>query len=224
MYSKSLFIFRRDLRVDDNTGLIEALHSSHEVLPCFIFDPRLLKDGNYSKNALQFMLESLADLKKQLELVSGKLYLFSGLPHEVIEKLIREESIDAVFVNCDYTPFSARRDELIYMVCAEHGLKFHQFHDSPLQVPGSVKTQQGKMYQVFTQFFRRLASFQWRCLFTLKEAISATLTSQMLLRRFLNMILITSNYLFMAAAAMLWSCCLILAGLQIMTGYGIFLL
>lgn len=159
MYSKSLFIFRRDLRVDDNTGLIEALHSSHEVLPCFIFDPRLLKDGNYSKNALQFMLESLADLKKQLELVSGKLYLFSGLPHEVIEKLIREESIDAVFVNCDYTPFSARRDELISTVCAEHGLKFHQLHDATLQVPGSVRTQQGKMYQVFTQFFRAASKF-----------------------------------------------------------------
>lgn len=154
MYSKALFIFRRDLRVDDNTGLIEALHSSHEVLLCFIFDPRLLEDGKYSKNALQFMLESLADLEKQLELVGSKLYLFSGLPHEVIEKLIRREIIDAVFVNNDYTPFSVRRDTEISRVCAEHGLEFHQFHDATLQVPGSVRTQQGKMYQVFTQFFR----------------------------------------------------------------------
>ncbi|WP_370573178.1 deoxyribodipyrimidine photo-lyase, partial [Methanomethylovorans sp.] len=154
MYSKALFIFRRDLRVEDNTGLIEALHSSHEVLPCFIFDPRLLEEGKYSKNALQFMMESLADLEKQLELGGGRLFLFSGLPHEVIEKLISEESIDAVFVNNDYTPFSVHRDTEISRVCAEHGLEFHQFHDAILQVPGSVRTQQGKMYQVFTQFFR----------------------------------------------------------------------
>lgn len=154
MHSRSLFIFRRDLRVDDNTGLVEALHSSQEVLSCFIFDPRLLKDGKYSKNALQFMLESLEDLEKQLELVGGKLYLFSGLPHEVIEKMIRNEGIDAVFMNCDYTPFSVRRDEAISKVCEEYGLKFHQFHDATLQVPGSVRTQQGTMYQVFTQFFR----------------------------------------------------------------------
>lgn len=154
MHSKSLFIFRRDLRVEDNTGLIEALHSSHEVLPCFIFDPRLLEEGKYSKNALKFMLESLADLEKQLELVGGRLFLFSGLPHEITAKLISEESIDAVFVNNDYTPFSVRRDESISKVCAEHGSEFHQFHDATLQVPGSVRTQQGKMYQVFTQFFR----------------------------------------------------------------------
>ncbi|HML25120.1 MAG TPA: deoxyribodipyrimidine photo-lyase, partial [Methanomethylovorans sp.] len=44
MYQKALFIFRRDLRVDDNTGLIRALHSSHAVLPCFISDPRLLQE------------------------------------------------------------------------------------------------------------------------------------------------------------------------------------
>lgn len=154
MYSKSLFIFRRDLRVDDNTGLIHALHSSHEVLPCFIFDPRLLQEGKYSKNALQFMLESIRDLEVQLDALGGRLYLFSGLPHEVISQLIRKGGIDAVFVNQDYTPFSVRRDEAISKVCMDNGSKFHQFHDATLQVPGSVRTRQGKIYQVFTQFFR----------------------------------------------------------------------
>jgi deoxyribodipyrimidine photo-lyase len=154
LYQKALFIFRRDLRIDDNTGLIEALHSSNAVLPCFIFDPRLLQEGKYSKNALQFMLGSIKDLEAQLNALGGRLYLFSGLPHEVTAKLIVEENIDAVFVNHDYTPFSVHRDGAISAVCAEHGSEFHQFHDATLQVPGSVKTQQGKMYQVFTQFFR----------------------------------------------------------------------
>jgi deoxyribodipyrimidine photo-lyase len=104
MYQKALFIFRRDLRVDDNTGLIRALHSSHAVLPCFIFDPRLLQEGKYSKNALQFMLGSIKGLEAQLNALGGRLYMFSGLPHEVIAKLIGEEKIDAVFVNHDYTP------------------------------------------------------------------------------------------------------------------------
>lgn len=160
MYHKVLFIFRRDLRIDDNTGLIEALHSSHTVLPCFIFDPRLLEDGKYSKNALQFMLGSIKDLEAQLNALGGRLYLFSGLPHEVTAKLIGEENIDAVIVNHDYTPFSVHRDGAISAVCAEHGSEFHQFHDATLQVPGSVKTQQGKMYQVFTQFFRAASKLQ----------------------------------------------------------------
>ncbi|MBC7085904.1 MAG: deoxyribodipyrimidine photo-lyase [Methanomethylovorans sp.] len=154
MYEKSLFIFRRDMRVEDNTGLIEALRSSYEVLPCFIFDPRLLKEGKYSKNALQFMVESLKDLEVQINALGGKLYLFSGLPHEIIASLILEKNIDAVFVNYDYTPFSIRRDEAISRVCTDYGIGFHQFHDTTLHVPGSVRSRQGKIYQVFTQFFR----------------------------------------------------------------------
>ena len=36
---KSLFIFRRDLRLEDNTGLISALSQAAEhVIPCFILD------------------------------------------------------------------------------------------------------------------------------------------------------------------------------------------
>ncbi|MFX0067245.1 MAG: deoxyribodipyrimidine photo-lyase, partial [Candidatus Hermodarchaeota archaeon] len=41
-YPVSLFIFRKDLRLQDNSGLIEALETSEKVIPCFIFDPRLL--------------------------------------------------------------------------------------------------------------------------------------------------------------------------------------
>ena len=37
---KCLFIFRRDLRLTDNTGLIEAGKRYETIIPCFIVDPR----------------------------------------------------------------------------------------------------------------------------------------------------------------------------------------
>ena len=37
MYQNSIFIFRRDLRLTDNLGLIEALENSKNVIPIFIF-------------------------------------------------------------------------------------------------------------------------------------------------------------------------------------------
>ncbi|NBB84617.1 MAG: deoxyribodipyrimidine photo-lyase, partial [Bacteroidetes bacterium] len=40
MYRRSLFLFRRDYRLTDNTGLRAALERSEEVLAAFIFDPR----------------------------------------------------------------------------------------------------------------------------------------------------------------------------------------
>jgi AsnC-type helix-turn-helix domain/DNA photolyase len=40
-YGKSsLFIFRKDLRIEDNTGLLNALLLSEKVILCFIFDTR----------------------------------------------------------------------------------------------------------------------------------------------------------------------------------------
>ena len=60
---KSLFIFRRDYRIIDNKGLIEACKKSNEILCVFIFTPEQVKDNKFkSENAIQFMIESLKDL------------------------------------------------------------------------------------------------------------------------------------------------------------------
>ncbi len=79
-FKKALFIFRRDLRIDDNTGLINACKQADKVIPCFIFDPRQIGPSNKyrSNNAIQFMIESLQDLDKELKKKKGKLYLFKG--------------------------------------------------------------------------------------------------------------------------------------------------
>ena len=89
IYNKSLFIFRRDLRLQDNTGLNEALRLSEQVLPCFIFDPRQIDSHSYqSQPALRFMLQSIADLDQQLQDVGGKLTLYRGLPDQVIASIL----------------------------------------------------------------------------------------------------------------------------------------
>lgn len=41
MYKKSIFWFRQDLRVSDNTGLYEAVKNSQEILPIFILDTNI---------------------------------------------------------------------------------------------------------------------------------------------------------------------------------------
>ena len=47
-YRTSLFLFRRDLRVPDNTGLIEASSASETVVPAFVFDPGQAARNPYS--------------------------------------------------------------------------------------------------------------------------------------------------------------------------------
>lgn len=154
-YKRSAFIFRRDLRIDDNTGLIAALEHSEEVIPCFILDPRQIEKNPYfSQNAFQFMIESLEDIEKQLNEKGGNLHVFHGEAHQVIRRLIEEEGVEAIFVNRDYTPFSRKRDEMIKQACKSSGIDFIQSNDLLLHEPEDVKSQKGKPYTVFTPFFR----------------------------------------------------------------------
>ena len=85
-YQKSIFIFRRDLRLKDNTALINALYSSNLVYCFFILDSNiLLSKSLYSSfslpidpilllkrrqrriHLLRFLKESLLDLQKQFD-------------------------------------------------------------------------------------------------------------------------------------------------------------
>ena len=118
-YETSLFIFRRDLRIADNTALNEALRTSRRVIACFIFDDRQIEVHAYqSKPALHFMLQSLGDLANQFASIKANLAFFSGLPVEIIERLYHKYAINAVFFNRDYTPFSRARDVEIAQICA----------------------------------------------------------------------------------------------------------
>ena len=153
-YATSLFIFRRDLRLHDNTGLNEALRLSDQVIPCFIFDPQQIDEHPYqSKPGLQFMLESIRDLQQQLLSISGKLILFHESPQQAIQRLFKQQRIQAVFINRDYTPFSRRRDHELHHVCKQLGIAFHYHADALIYEPEQAVKKDQTPYKVFTAFY-----------------------------------------------------------------------
>ncbi len=154
-YEKSLFIFRRDLRLEDNSGLIDALINSSSVVPCFFFDRRLLLTNQPHHNAIQFMVEALKDLDDQLTQKNSQLFCFSDIPEKKVPSLIESLHIDAVFVNRDYTPFSQNRDSRLKNVCDKASVDFHQFADSLLSEPEMVHKSNNEPYKVFTPFFQK---------------------------------------------------------------------
>lgn len=159
-YRTSLFLFRRDLRVDDNRGLLRAAELSDRVLPAFVFDPRQQPPDNdyFSRPAFQFLIESLEDLESQLGERDARLHVFRGTPHEIVDRLARDPGIDAVFVNRDYTPFSRARDGQIRKVCGERNVAFQPCSDLLLHEPGEVLTGVCEPYRVFTPFYKKASS------------------------------------------------------------------
>lgn len=156
VYQASLFIFRRDLRLTDNSGLNAALAQSERVVLAFVFDPRQIEFHPYqSQPGLQFMLESLQDLQRQVQQQDSRLLLFNSLPDQVIAELKNSHRIEAVFVNRDYTPFSRQRDLELQQCCQSLQLDFHSHADALLTEPEHILKADGQPFQVFTPFFRR---------------------------------------------------------------------
>ncbi len=159
-YQLALHIFRRDLRLQDNTALIEALTSSQQVIPCFIFDKRQIEKNDYkSDHCIQFMMQSLLELDENLQKKGGKLYFFYGIAEEVVNELLIHLPIDAVFLNRDYTPFSRDRDEKIEKYCLANGRDFHAYADALLNEPEQVVKSNQQPYTLFTAAFNKACHF-----------------------------------------------------------------
>ena len=147
MYSRSLFIFRQDLRLQDNTGLIEAIHSSKEVFPIFIRDDRAVSDFWSDDPRFGFIREALESIDQELQKHGWRLSAYSGKPENVIGELIEKYSIDAVFCNRSYSPKWKERDDAILNVCDQLDVDFHTFQDFLL-----VEPQECEQRKVFTPY------------------------------------------------------------------------
>jgi len=123
-----IFIFRRDLRLDDNIGLINLLKNCNKVIPIFILDKyQIIKSDHnnyyFSNNAVQFMCESLEDLNDHLKKYSSKLHLFFGTPHLIIDNILKKlKGNIALSYNKDYSKYSLERDQLISNTCNKNNV------------------------------------------------------------------------------------------------------
>ena len=163
-YKKSLFIFRRDLRLEDNTGLITACKNSGKVIPCFILDERFLNKSSkkYSKFRIKFLHDCLIDLDEQLRENKSHLYVFRGSPIDIIKNLENQIGMDAIFVNTDYTGFSKKRDGEIKRLCEKLSIKLTSTEDLLLHEVDKIKKKNGTAYKVFTAFKNKAKEYPIR--------------------------------------------------------------
>jgi len=106
---RAIVWFRNDLRLHDNEALSEAIQSAQQVLPVYIFDPRIFMAttrfgfAKTSKFRAKFIIESIIDLKKKLQAKGSDLYIRIGKPEEEIVSIARELKSSWVFCNRERT-------------------------------------------------------------------------------------------------------------------------
>ena len=153
--TNGLFIFHRDFRIIDNVGLMQASKHCDNLYTCFIFTPEQVSKANTfrSQNAIQFMIESLTELEKDIHNQNGELLLFYGEQLAILRKLCTTLNIDAVFFNQDYTPYAVKRDKETAKLCEELKKTCLMFSDYYLFEPGKIFSGTGTAYKKFTPFY-----------------------------------------------------------------------
>jgi len=146
--------FRRNLRVDDNAALAAALRHADAVVPVFVLDDDDRTDDVQSPRRT-VLVESLEELSGTLTAKGSRLIVRRGPPEEALVALCRETGADAVFGPRDHEPQPKRRDAAAREALKRIGARLHLVEDLLLVPAGSVTTEAGKPFTVYTPFIRR---------------------------------------------------------------------
>ena len=155
MVEASIFWFRRDLRIDDNPGLYEALANSKNVIPIFIFDTNIIDNLPSDDNRIKFIWHSLSLLNERLKEVGSTLNIFKGNPLEVFKKIILKYRLISVYVNRDYEKYSIKRDKEINTFLNENKIAFNASKDHVFFEPNEILKSDGTPYTVFTPYSKK---------------------------------------------------------------------
>jgi len=157
----TIFWFRRDLRLLDNTGLNIALLKSKDVQPIFIFDNEIIDELPNNDPRLNFIYGELLKINNQLISYQSSLKIYHGNPLEVFKQLSKENPELEVYTNRDYEPYAIARDEEINKLLLENGSELISFKDQVIFERNEVVKNDGLPYTVFTPFKNKwLAKFK----------------------------------------------------------------
>ncbi|AXG74450.1 deoxyribodipyrimidine photo-lyase [Flavobacterium arcticum] len=151
----TIFWFRRDLRLEDNKGLYEALTSGDEVLPIFIFDKNILSELPKDDARVTFIHSLLQQLQEKLQHYNSSLAVFYDTPESVFTKLDQENNIKAVYTNHDYEPYALQRDKAIGEQLDQENIAFKTFKDQVVFEKNEVVKDDGTPYVVYTPYMKK---------------------------------------------------------------------
>jgi deoxyribodipyrimidine photo-lyase len=162
---------RNDLRASDNRGLAAAATATGDAdggdgaddadrdpdadtaVPVFVFDEGILEHAGEAR--VRFMLDALAALRAWYRDHGSDLVVARGDPASVLPDLVADHGADRVVWNKGYSGLARERDERVEDALDERGMPWDSYHDDIVHEPGSITTNDGDPYSVFTYFGRK---------------------------------------------------------------------
>jgi deoxyribodipyrimidine photo-lyase len=151
--TRSIFWFRRDLRLGDNPALLAALDEGDEVIPLFILDEQVASRAGANRNAN--MVNSLRALNESL---GGALHVISGDVVTTLQEVKKFYGATSIHCSQEFAPFGVKAEA----DCLAAGLDLQMVGSGYAVAPGRVRKDDGTPYKVYTPFYRAWLAHGWR--------------------------------------------------------------
>lgn len=154
----ALVWLRRDLRLDDNPALAQAVADGFAPVLVYVHAPQ--EDGEWAPGAASrvWLHHSLQALQRDARELGGDLVIRCGPSLRELELLQAETRAEALYFSNCYEPLSQGRDAQVQDAFEARGLPVRRFNASLLLEPWQVQTGSGTPYKVFTPFWRNAAA------------------------------------------------------------------
>ena len=152
----NLVWFRSNLRVEDNTSLSKAIRDSSRVIGYINIDPTIFELSDYGfkkteKFRTKFLLESIQDLKKQLNDINISLIITNQDFETSINSIIEKYNVRSIYMQKEWT-----RDELAEEKQIPKHINLIKDFDQFLYSPESVK-------EIYENIPRGFSNFRKKC-------------------------------------------------------------
>lgn len=152
--SSSIVWFRQDLRLADNLALLAAVRRGGPVIPIYVWAPE--EEGSWPPGAASrwWLHQSLEQLDVSLRRLGSRLIIRRGPTLQTIRMLADAMGARTVFWNRRYEPAAIERDLRLQIALQKEGWCAESFGGVLLFEPWTIRTVQGRPYQVFTPFWK----------------------------------------------------------------------
>ncbi len=152
MSTTTLFLFRNDLRLQDNTALSAAIKTGQPIVLLYVFDDT---DAHWPLGSASrwWLHHSLQSLVSSIHALGGSLILRRGNTRDILREIICSANVDKLFFSRMYEPFQCQLEEGIYQDWHDQ-IEVKRYGGYLLFEPEQIRTGQGDPYKVFTPFWK----------------------------------------------------------------------
>ncbi|MEN8852413.1 MAG: DASH family cryptochrome [Candidatus Arcticimaribacter sp.] len=160
---KALVWLRNDLRIKDQASFYHATHQHETVIALYSFDPLHYSETQWGFKKTeafraQFLLESLAQLQKDLLKHNISLVISQEDPAKGMQELIKDHAITELYWQKEWTQEEREREEEVRAVLSEN-ISVHSHYDQFLFHPEDVPMEIDQLPEVFTVFRKKCEKY-----------------------------------------------------------------